>query len=265
MQLDLSIIIVNYNGKKYVEDCVESIQKTTIGLNYEIIILDNDSKDESCTFIKKYFPHVQLIESKINYGFGKGNNEAFKRANGTFILLLNNDTILLNQLLPVINHLREDDSIGAIGIEMLNGNQEILPAFGNFPSLANMFLMKKIQNNKAKKQEQFDVDWLTGSFVLMPRKVYEVVNGFDEDYFLYVEDVDLCRRIANANYRRVFFPQYKYIHFVGFNASRNPLLVKGYEIYITKHFSGLYKDLISFALGINKCVKRVKQFLNHKQ
>lgn len=262
MQLDLSIILVNYNGQKYLADCIESIQNTTQGLTYEIILIDNDSKDESCAFIKSNYPKVQLIESKINYGFGKGNNEAFKISKGAYILLLNNDTILLDQLLPIVNHLKEDASIGAIGITMLNGNQEIIPASGDFPTIANMFWMKKIQNNKVfstASSKPYEVDWLTGSFILMPRKVYQTINGFDEDYFLYVEDVDLCRRIANKNYRRVFFPQYKYVHFVGFNTSKNPLLVKGYEMYIDKHFSGVYKVLISFALGINKFVKKLKQ------
>ncbi len=78
--------------------------------------------------------------------------------------------------------------------------------------------------------------------------------------FLYVEDVDLCRRIANKKYKRIFLPQYRYIHFVGFNTFKNPLLVKGYQLYISKHFTGAYKVLISFALGINKFVKEAKLF-----
>lgn len=262
-QLDLSILLVNYNGLKFLKDCIESIHLKTDGLSYEIIILDNDSKDGSVDFIKINYPEIKLIASATNYGFGKGNNEAFKMASGSHILLLNNDTILLDQLLPIVNYLKADTTIGAVGINMLNANREILAASGDFPTIRNMFYMKKIQNNNTQASrsltEAYDVDWITGSFMLMPHKVYAEINGFDEDYFLYVEDVDLCRKIADRNYRRVFMPHYNYIHFVGFSTAKNPLLVRGYEIYIGKHFSGFYKVLISFALSINKVVKQIKQ------
>ena len=164
----------------------------------------------------------------------------------------------------IVNYLKEDSSIGAIGINMLSGNREFLPASGDFPSISNMFWMKKIQKkNKllADKNTAQEVDWLTGSFLLIPSKVFATIGGFDEDYFMYVEDVDLCRRIANKNYKRLFLPQFQYIHFVGFNTSKNPLLVKGYALYISKHFTGAYKVLISFALSINKFVKDIKLFL----
>lgn len=263
MKIELSIIIVNYNGLKYLKDCIESIQAKTSGLSYEIIILDNNSQDQSCSFIKSHYPEIRLIASAINYGFGKGNNEAFKIAEGDAILLLNNDTILLDELLPIVTYLQSDSAIGAIGINMLNGKQEILPVSGDFPTIGNMFWMKNIQKNSktlADKNTAQEVDWLTGSFLLMPQKVFAEIEGFDEDYFLYVEDVDLCRRIANKNYKRIFLPQYQYVHFVGFNISKNPLLIKGYELYISKHFTGVYKVLISFALCINKFVKQTKLF-----
>lgn len=264
MAIELSVIIVNYNGLRYLKDCIGSIQAKTNGLSYEIIIIDNNSHDESCSFIKTDYPEVRLIESAINFGFGKGNNEAFKIAEGDTILLLNNDTILLDELLPIVTHLKSDSNIGAIGINMLNGNQEILPVSGDFPTIRNMFWMKNIQKNSkelAIKKTAQEVHWLTGSFLLIPKKVFAEIKGFDEDYFLYVEDVDLCRRIADKNYKRIFLPQYRYIHFVGFNTSKNPLLVKGYQLYISKHFTGPYKVLISFALVINKFVKQAKLLL----
>lgn len=267
MEKQLSIIIVNYNGLKYLKNCIDSIILKTNGLSYEIIILDNNSIDESCAFIKSHYPKVQLIESKVNYGFGKGNNEAFKLATGDSILLLNNDTILRDDLLPIVNYLKKDPTIGAIGIKMLDGNKQFLPASGDFPTINNMFWMKNIQRNGNRilnANTAQEVDWLTGSFLLMPKKVYSEINGFDEDYFMYVEDVDLCRRIANKNYKRIFLPQYKYTHFVGFSRLKNPFLVKGYELYISKHFTGAFKVLISFALSINKIVKQAKLFLRTK-
>ncbi|MFC6097407.1 glycosyltransferase family 2 protein [Flavobacterium qiangtangense] len=263
MEKQLSIIIVNYNGLKYLKNCIDSIILKTNGLSYEIIILDNNSIDESCAFIKSHYPKVQLIESKVNYGFGKGNNEAFKLATGDSILLLNNDTILRDDLLPIVNYLKKDPTIGAIGIKMLDGNKQFLPASGDFPTINNMFWMKNIQKKSKKlanSKTLQEVDWLTGSFLLMPKNVFAEIDGFDEDYFLYVEDVDLCKRVADKKYKRIFLPQYQYTHFVGFSTLKNPLLVKGYELYISKHFKGAHKVLISFALSINKFVKNIKLF-----
>lgn len=260
----LSVIIVNYNGCKYLKDCLNSLYKHLDGVSFEIIILDNNSKDGSCEYIKTNYPEIKLIESNDNYGFGKGNNEAVNKAEGEYLLLLNNDTVILDDLGPVLVTLKSDLSIGAIGINMFDGNNKYLPCTGNFPNILNMFWMKKIQYSKKEFQtgkflnREYSVEWLSGSFLLMPKKVYNEVNGFDEDYFMYVEDVDLCKRIAEKGYKRLFLPDYKYIHFVGFNSSRNSLLVKGYEIYISKHFEGLNKILILTFLKINKLVKKLK-------
>lgn len=267
MNTTLSVIIVNYNGLKYLKNCFDSLHENLKGITFEIIVLDNNSQDESCSFIKTHYPGIKLIESKVNYGFGKGNNEAVKQSVGDFLLLINNDTIVLDHLQPVLDHLKADTSIGVLGINMLDANSRYLPVSGNFPNVANMFRMKKIQCHSAEfstgnfSKPEYEVDWLSGSFLMMTKKVFEEVGGFDEDYFLYVEDVDLNRKIADKGYKRVFLPAYKYIHFVGFNTSKNPLLVKGYEIYIAKHFKGTRKIAVLLSLKINKCIKNIKRIL----
>ncbi len=264
MGTTLSVIIVNYNGCKYLNDCITSLYKHLNNISFEIIILDNNSKDGSCEYIKTNYPEIKLIESNENYGFGKGNNEAVKKADGEYLLLLNNDTIILDDLGPVLLTLKSNLSIGAIGINMFDGNNNYLPVSGDFPNILNMFWMKKIQysNKEFTKgnflKTEYEVAWLSGSFLMTPKKVYNEVGGFDEDYFLYVEDVDFCRRIADKGYKRLFLSSYKYIHFVGFNLSKNPLLIKGYEVYISKHFKGFYKILILTSLKVNKFVKKCK-------
>lgn len=262
--MELSIIIVNYNGQLFLKNCFKSIKNCLKNVAYEIIIIDNNSSDDSCNFIKENFKNVILIESKINLGFGKGNNEAVKRASGKHLLLLNNDTILLNDLSPILSFINKEKNIGAIGINMLNSNKNYIQAAGNFPNFFNLFWMKLAFNINSDfktgnfKQDFYNVDWLTGSFLLMPKFVYDEVGGFDEDYFLYVEDVDLCKRIANKGYKRVFFSRLNYIHFVGFNKNKNPLLIRGYKIYIKKHSSGINKLFNIFALYINSIVKKIK-------
>ena len=264
MKTELSVIIVNYNGLKYLKECLESLTQKLSGIVFEIIIIDNYSKDQSCSYIKQNFPGIKLIESQINYGFGKGNNEAVKQASGEYLLLINNDTIVLDHLSLALEILKKDKSIGVLGINMLNANKEYIPAAGNFPNLRNMFQFQKLLDLGSEFQKgiflrsHYEVDWLSGSFLMMPKKVFQEIKGFDEDYFMYVEDVDFCKKIADKGYKRVFLSTLNYIHFVGFSAKKNPMLVKGYKIYIKKHFIGLKKQLITLMLFINSTVKNIK-------
>lgn len=267
MDIALSVIIVNYNGVGYLKDCLNSLYEKMTPLAFEIIIIDNNSADNSCQYIKDKYPGVVLIESKINYGFGKGNNEAVKKAKGEYLLLLNNDTILLDNQKPVLDFLKCDSSIGAVGINMVNAKKEYMPPGGKFPNIQNMFRLKNLFDNGVEfetgnfEKESYDIDWLGGSYLMMPKSVYLEVGGFDEDFFMYVEDVDLCKKIADKGYRRVFLPHFSYIHFVGFTTAKNPMLIKGYEIYIAKHFHGMQKTLVAGALQINKWVKKAKTLL----
>lgn len=267
MNLQLSVIIVNYNGLKYLKECFDSLYDKLKETTFEIIVMDNNSSDESCKFIKENYPKVILVESKENLGFAKGNNEAVKSAKGDYLLLINNDTIVLDDLEPLLQHLKSNITIGVIGINMLDGNKRYLPAAGNFPSPRNMFQLKKLLEKGPEfssgkfSKESYEVDWLGGSFLLLSKKVYQEIKGFDEDYFMYVEDVDFCKKIANKGYKRLFMPNFSYVHFVGFNTSRNPLLIKGYEIYISKHLKGANKIISITALKINKFVKKCKRML----
>ncbi|AWH84449.1 hypothetical protein HYN59_04650 [Flavobacterium album] len=264
MNIQLSVIIVNYNGLKYLRDCFDSLIDKLGGLTYEIIVLDNDSRDESCSFIEENYPDVILIRSTENLGFGRGNNEAVRHARGEYLLLLNNDTILLDSLMPVYTMVSADPSIGAIGIMMLDGNREYLQSAGKFPDVSGMFRIKNLSNMGKEfetgvfSRTAYEVDWLGGAFLMMPKKIYEEINGFDQNYFLYVEDVDLCKMIADKGYKRIFVPGYRYIHFVGFNTSKNPFLIKGYKIFINKHHKGFTKLKMLFALKINEVIKAIK-------
>lgn len=267
MQTELSVVIVNYNGLKYLKDCFDSLQEKLQGISFEILLIDNNSVDESCGFIKENYPDVVLIESKVNLGFGKGNNEAVKKAKGDYLLLINNDTIVLDELAPVLEFIKSHKEVGAVGINMLDRNKNYLPVAGNFPNPRNMVQIKKIfdKGEEFKKgifsKESYEVDWLGGSFLILSKKLYTEINGFDEDYFMYVEDVDFCKKIADKGYKRVFLPNYRYIHYIGFNTSRNSLIIKGCEMYILKHLKGKNKIASLTALKINTVVKKIKNRL----
>ena len=267
MKIELSIIIVNYNGLKFLENCLTSLQENLLNINHEIIIVDNKSIDESCKFIKSHFPNVKLIESSVNLGFGQGNNLGVANALGQYLLLINNDTILLNQLKPILEFLKNDTKIGVVGINMLNAKKEFLSAAGNFPNFQNMLLFKKLVNlgkdfkNGNFTKDFYEVDWLCGSFFLMTKKIYQEINGFDNDFFMYIEDIDFCKRISDKGYKRIFLSKFNYIHFVGFNYKKNNQLVKGYQIYIDKHFYGHERIIMKIALRINKLLKTFKNTL----
>ena len=262
--IKISVVIVNYNGQKYFQDCLESLKYHLHGIANEIIIVDNNSTDTSCLFIKENYPEVKLIESEENLGFGRANNLGVKHATGDTILLVNNDTILQNHLLPAIETLYSKPENGIVTINMIDANKQYISGVGRFPSPLKLLKISFLNDGrKAFQTGNFDtklynVDWVCGAFMLVKKTDYERINGFDTDYFMYVEDVDFCKRMAEAGKRCVFQSNLSYIHFVGFNKSREHLLLKGYEIYAEKHFNLIGKLVGKLMITINRTIKSIK-------
>lgn len=264
---ELSIIIVNYNGKKYLKDCLDSIYEKCSKMDFEIVVIDNNSSDDSIGFIKANYNEVILIESQENFGFAKGNNKAVKYANGEYILLLNNDTVLLDDIAPAINALKKNENVGAVGIKMLDGNKNYSLSVGNFPNPFSLVRFSIFQKKEADfvsgnfRESTYNVDWITGAFLLTKKEYWSSINGLDEDYFMYVEDVDFCKKIQNLDKQIVFLPTVSYVHYVGFNPKREYKLITGYKIYAKKHFNFFGNIIAQSALAINysykKFIKRV--------
>jgi len=266
MKIELSVIIVNHNGLKYLKNCLDSLYENLQNTTFEIIVIDNNSNDKSCSYIKENYPNVILIESKENLGFGKGNNLGVKNAKGKIILLLNNDTVLLDSIAPAIEILTKNENIGILTVKMLDGNKKYIPSVGKFPSPLKMlkfsFLNEKrleFISGKFDSNKIYNVDWVSGAFMLIRKKDYDAVRGFDPDYFMYVEDVDLCKRMTDIGKECVFIPSLSYIHFVGFNKTREIFLIKGYQIYANKHFFGFSRAIANGMLAINKAIKKMKK------
>jgi GT2 family glycosyltransferase len=264
MDIELSVIIVNYNGVSFFNKCFESLKDNLSGISFEIIVVDNNSTDHSCDFLRTHFPEVNLIASKDNLGFGRGNNLGVENAQGETILLLNNDTIIQDHLLPAIRTLYKDDKTGIVAINMLNANKKYISAIGRFPSPFRLLKISFLNDKRLEFKtgdfgsDLYDVDWVSGAFMLIRKADYEAVNGFDVDYFMYVEDVDLCKKIKNIGKKCVFQANLSYIHFVGFNKSRENLLLNGHEIYASKHFSKSGYIIAKKMISTNKFVKRIK-------
>ncbi|MFG6685351.1 glycosyltransferase family 2 protein [Mariniflexile sp. HNIBRBA6329] len=264
MDIELSVIIVNYNGVSFFKKCFDSLKENLSGVSFEIIVVDNNSTDNSCDFLRINFPEVKLIASGENLGFGRGNNLGVENAQGKTILLLNNDTIIQNHLSPALKTLYKNDETGIVSINMLNANKEYISAVGRFPSPFKLLKISFLNDTRNEFKTgkfnliQYDVDWVSGAFMLIRKADYEAINGFDADYFMYVEDVDLCRKMKNIGKKCVFQANLSYIHFVGFNKSRENLLLKGYKIYASKHFSKTGCLIAKSMISVNRFVKGIK-------
>lgn len=289
--MDLSIIIVNYNVKFFLEQCLCSTIKATEGLDVEIFVVDNASSDESVDFIKENFPTIKLLALCENIGFAKANNLALKKAVGKYVLYLNPDTIVHeNVFKDCISFLEIHKDAGAAGVRMLDGAGCFLPeskrafpgvwvSFWKICGMAALFPKSKVFNRYAlgnlNNETVHEVDVLSGAFMLIRKEIVDKLKGFDEDYFMYGEDIDLSWRIIKAGYKNYYLGQTQIIHFKGESTSKDSLkYVKTFygamKIFVNKHNAGNYAFLTKFLLKIAILVKAifsmffivVKQFKN---
>jgi GT2 family glycosyltransferase len=239
MTVNLSIITVSYNSKKFLGTCVESIYgaaRNYAGF-FEIIIIDNKSSDGSCSMLCEKFPDVVLIKSNVNLGFSKANNLAVSRAKGDYVLLINPDTTLNSDSLQAAslffqNHLDLKSAFGGIllnfdGTEQ-RGSRRSFPTFFNaflhFTKLYKILKYKKSYDLSWLPIESHQVDCVSGACIGMPKAMYENLGGFDEQFFLHFEDIDLCRRIWQSGYKLWFYPSVKLFHVKGGSSNTSEVI-----------------------------------------
>ena len=214
ISLQLSIIIVNYNVKHFFEQCLCSVQKAIAGIAAEVIVIDNNSADNSIDFLKPLFPGVYFISNKENIGFAKACNQGLKFAKGKYILFLNPDTIVPEDCFQkCISFLNPIPDAGALGIKMLDGRGSFLKeSKRSFPSpvtsLYKLFgfsklfprskIFSKYHLGHLNENENHEVDVLAGAFLMVKKEVLEKTGSFDEIFFMYGEDVDLSYRIQEG-------------------------------------------------------------------
>lgn len=252
----LSILLVNYNGMIYLAKCLESI-KHFAPSETEVILVDNASTDGSADFITREYPWVRVIPSVYNLGFSKGNNLAGEEARGRFLLLLNTDTVLLEPIAPAIDWLNEHCEYGALTINMLDSKKLSQACTGRFPSPLRLIVLRAmlIPPQTYGNNYAYEVDWVQGSFLLLRAEQWKALGGLDESYFMYVEDVDLCKRIRNSGLRCAYLPQIRYLHFGGYNPSRFPDQTASLGIYIRHHMKGIQR-LVSWGILWIGCLAR---------
>ena len=262
----LSVIIVSYNTRDMTLDCLRALYADLEasglgGERSEVWVVDNASKDGSVQAIRDAFPQVRLIESARNLGFGVANNRALEQARGQFLLLLNSDAFPLpGATSTLLKYLQLHPEVGAVGPRLLNGDGSLQPSCWKFPAphrawaeaigLAALLPQHPVVGDYFRwaHDEERRVDFVVGAAVLLRREVYEAVGGFDENFFLYAEETDWMKRMAQANWPTVFVPQAQVTHLGGASGTskpgQNPLFFDGQDRFVDKHFGA--RGLLSF-------------------
>ncbi|MFA6552996.1 MAG: glycosyltransferase family 2 protein [Patescibacteria group bacterium] len=219
----LSIIIVTFSCADYLERCLRSVKDWLTGIDYQLIIVDNNSSDGTAEIIKR-FPEVVLIQNNENRGFGAACNQGIRQASGSHVLLLNADTVIqkgnVRELLGLLQNI---PSIGIIGGQLKNSDGSIQPSTGRFPSVTSLVFDKLpvinrvlpvyFQRRAGYYQKEQWPDWVAGSFFMINREVINKIGLFDESYFMYMEDVDYCYRARQAGWQVAYYPQAVITHF----------------------------------------------------
>lgn len=231
--LDVSVIVVSFNTRGLLRDCLESVCKQD-GVSMEVLVVDNASRDGSALMVLAEFPQVRLTASRENLGFAGANNVAFAQARGRYVVLLNSDAFLGPQTLRhAVEQMDAEPGIGLLGGLLLGRDGAWQPSARLFPSVVNEILtftglsgrfrnsrlFGRVDRTWADPKERTDTDWVPGAFAVIRREVLESVGYFDERFFLYYEEVDLCRRIKAAGYRIAYRPELEVIH-IGGESSR---------------------------------------------
>ncbi len=226
--MDVSIILVNYKSADLCLQCIDSIHSFTRGITFEVILVDNDSRDQSLEMVKAHYPEVKYLQTGYNSGFSRANNVGAKEATGKYLLILNTDTILVdNVILKSFNHLEKDTSISACSVLMLdktNVPNYVDPNYNVAGNLQYSFIFPKIEvikfltkgsiQNLRKRLGNQEIDFLLGAYIFCRKKDYEAIGGFNEEQFLYGEDMDLSCKLAQQG-KLKYFSDLKIIHLEG--------------------------------------------------
>jgi GT2 family glycosyltransferase len=281
----LSIIIVNYNVKHFLEQCLHSVKQAVKQIDAEIFVVDNNSVDGSCAMMREKFPEIDLIANKENLGFSKANNQAMRIATGEYILLLNPDTIVeedtFSKILPFMD---EKPDVGGLGVKMIDGKGQFLPeskrglptpkvAFYKIFGLSSIFKKSKrfgqYHLSYLDKDEIHEVDVLSGAFMFMRKSCLDKVGLLDEQFFMYGEDIDLSYRITKGGYKNIYFPKTRIIHYKGESTKKGSInyvriFYQAMIIFANKHFTQknakLYANIINFAIYFRAAIAIITRF-----
>jgi GT2 family glycosyltransferase len=247
MGLVLSVIIVTYNSEKYISNCLNSLIRASKEIPHEIFVIDNNSNDQTINIINGFNDVASLIVNGQNLGFAKAVNIGLKRCLGKFIILLNPDVIIKSgSLESVIDFMEINDRVGICGCRLLNGDDSIQYSKGPFPTLFSTILRRALPRRMRKYHLRgydkiVECDWVTGAFMLIRKKMAQEIDFFDETFFLYYEDVDLCLRAKQREWKILYYPMICAYHLDPHHAKNKSKINKNMKIEIRNSLLKYFK------------------------
>lgn len=278
--MQLSVIILNYNVRYFLELCVLSVESALKNIDSEIIVVDNNSQDESCEMIKKHFPNVKLIQNNQNLGFPKGNNIGVAQAKGEYICILNPDTVVAEDTFEkLLAFAKSKNDLGIVGVKLIDGTGNFLPeskrgiptpwvAFTKITGLYKLFpkssLFNKYYAQHISENQTGKVEILVGAFMFLKKELYEAIGGFDENCFMYSDDIDLSYMVLQKGKSNYFFHETTVIHYKGESTSKDAVYMKRFqeamEFFYKKHFqvSLLFSVFMKIGIVFFSLIKRIQ-------
>jgi len=230
----LSIIIVNYNSSAFLKRCLTSLYQSNPTTPFEVLVVDNSSSDNSVEMVRRDFPQVALIENRENIGFARANNQALQRCQGELVLFLNPDTMLLTGSVDaLVEVMQRENRVGILGCRLLNEHGTLQLSWGKIVNLTNEFWQRFISRRyekgnrlikqylQRKSRHAHHPHWVTGACMLARRVALEEVGHFDQNFFMFLEDVDLCHRIRKKEWEILYTPSAEVIHLRGKSMETN--------------------------------------------
>jgi GT2 family glycosyltransferase len=275
--MQISIVILNYNVRFFLEQCVLSVEKALQNIEGEIIVVDNNSPDDSCAMMKQRFPHIKLIENNENTGFPRGNNIGVEEAKGEYLCILNPDTVVAEDTFEkLLSFAQTKTDLGIIGCKLIDGSGRFLQEskrgvptpyvaitkmaglYKLFPKLSafGKYYAQHLPENQTGK-----VEVLVGAFMLMRLDFYRDLGGFDEAFFMYGEDIDLSYRSVQSGKSNYYFSETSVIHYKGESTVKNIKYLQSFksamELFYKKHFkvSLVFKTFMNFGAFVFSTIK----------
>lgn len=275
----LSVVIVNWNTQTLLAECIVAVEQEAPPIPYDIWVVDNGSTDDSVAMLRRDFPHVHLIESKVNLGFAGANNLAMQRSTGRYLLLINTDAIVRPDSISALLQVAECAShAGIVGAHLLNPDGTFQASYTNFPTLWQEFLIlstlgRRLRGDRYPSHGAEEdkgpqrVDYVEGACLLVRRAALEQVGGLDEGYFMYAEEVDWCKRMRAAGWEVWYTPAAQVVHIGGASSinrktSREADLYRSRVRYFRIHHGNLQAWLLKMMIITLAAVKQISHSLS---
>ncbi|WP_018758677.1 glycosyltransferase family 2 protein [Paenibacillus terrigena] len=283
--MDLSIIILNYNTRQLTLDCLQSVYASTTSYRYEVILIDNNSSDDSVEHLQRHYPSTHLIANQENVGFSRANNQGMLVAQGRYILLLNSDTIVESETFEImLQFMDSHPEVGTSGCKLILPDGSLDKACRRgFPTPSASFyyafgLSRMFPNNPRFNQyqlgylspdESYPIDCLVGAFMLVRREAIDQVGMLDEEFFMYGEDIDWCYRIKKAGWQNYYYSRTFITHYKGASSRRKPFKIiyefhRAMYLFHKKHYRKHYSILINGLVYAGILVKFSTSLIKNK-